>query len=254
MRSKARNNHFEKSATVIGAAVILLCGPQTMLAQCRAEAKLLVSPSHVRTSVAALHATAKSQRRIYLYDTDGLELLLHGVILRLRTGARGDLTVKLRWDNNNPERAPEKGKSTKCEVDIVGSAALTSYSLVTGWKHESVPQTGEALYAALSVAQQQLLTTAGVAIDWHRVKRIAEIRATEWHVRGNESLNEVSIELWEWPSGKALELSAKANNPENGRSKLDLLLRMALASELVIEKVQEPKATIILHAITTATH
>jgi len=254
MRSKARNNHFEKSARVIGAAVILLCGPQTTLAQCRAEAKLLVSPSHVRTSVAALHATAKSQRQIYLYDTDGLELLLHGVILRLRTGARGDLTVKLRWDNNNPERAPEKGKSTKCEVDIVGSAALTSYSLVTGWKHESAPETGEALYAALNVAQQQLLTTTGVPIDWHRVKRIAEIRATEWHVRGNESLNEVSIELWEWPSGKVLELSAKANNPENGQSKLNLLLRMALASGLVIEKDQEPKATIILHAITTATH
>jgi hypothetical protein len=138
-------------------------------------------------------------------------------------------------------------------VDIVGSAALTSYSLVTGWKHESAPQTGEALYAALSVAQQQLLTTAGVAIDWHRVKRIAEIRATEWQVRGNESLNEVSIELWEWPSGKVLELSAKANNPESGQSKLDLLLRMALASGLVIEKDQEPKSTIILHAITTAT-
>ena len=234
--------------------MILLCGAQVTLAQCRAEAKLLVSPGHVRTSVAALHATAKSQRQIYLYDTDGLELFLHGVILRLRTGARGDLTIKLRGDNNNPERTREKGKSTKCEVDVVGSAALTSYSLVTGWKHESGPRTGEALYAALSVAQQQFLARAGIAIDWHRVKPIAEIRATEWRVRGNGSLSEVSIELWEWPSGKVLELSAKADNPENGQSKLDLLLRMALASGLVIEEDQEPKATIVLHAITSATH
>src|SRR5438874_1933474 len=145
MRSKAGNNHL-KSLRGLSGALILLCGPQTTPAQCRAEAKLLVSPGHVRTSVAALHATAGSQRQIYLYDTEALELLLHGVILRLRTGARGDLTVKLRWDNNNPGRAPEKGKRTKCEVDVVGSAELTSYSQVTGWKQESAPRTGEALY------------------------------------------------------------------------------------------------------------
>ena len=162
--------------------------------------------------------------------------------------------MKMRWDNRNPREAPELGERIKCEMDVVGSTALSSYSLVTGWKHESSPRTGEALYAALSVAQQQLLARAGVAIDWQRVKRIAEIRATEWQVRGNGSLGEVSIELWEWPSGKVLELSTKADNPENGQSKLDLLLRMALASGLVIEKDQEPKTTTILHAITTATH
>jgi hypothetical protein len=253
MRSKARNNHL-KSLRGLSGALILLCGPQTTLAQCRAEAKLVVSPSHVRTSVAALHATAKSQRQIYLYDTDGLELLVHGVILRLRTGARGDMTVKLRWDNNDPDRPHESGRSTKCEVDIVGNAALTSHSLVTRWTHESAPRTGEALHAALSIAQQQLLATTGVAIDWHRVKRIAEIRATQWQVRGSVSLNEVSIELWEWPSGKVLELSAKADNPENGQSKLGLLQRMALARGLVIEEDQKPKATIVLNAISTSTH
>ena len=232
--------------------VILLCGAQTTLAQCRAEAKLLVSPSNVRTSVTALHAGTESERQIYLFDTEDLQLLLHGVILRLRTGAGSDLTVKLRWDDRNLRQAPESGESMKCETDLVGSAALSSYSLARRWKHKSIPRTGEELHAALSAAQLRFLAAAGITIDWHRVKRIAEIRATEWQVRGNGSLKEVSIELWEWPSGKVLELSSKADDRESGQSTLAILRRMALASGLTLRLDQEPKTSTVLRAVTAA--
>jgi hypothetical protein len=251
MRSQARNNLLRLLRGLSG-TVILLCGAQVTLAQCTAEAKLLVSPNNVRTSVSALHGGTESRRQIYLFDTDHLELLLHGVILRLRTGARGDLTVKLRWDNNNPERTREEKESTKCEVDVVGSTALSSYSLVRRWKHEAIPQTGEALYAALSTAQQRLLAGTGISIDWHRVKRIARVRATKWRARGDGSLKDVSIELWEWPGGTVLELSAKTDTPESGRYTLDRLRRMAVASGLIIQKGQEAKTSIVLHAATTS--
>jgi hypothetical protein len=230
--------------------VILLCGAQTTLAQCRAEAKLLVSPNSAQMSVSALQPETESRRQIYLFDTDGLELLRHGVIVRLRAGARGDLTVKVRSENSNPERIPDEGENTKCEVDIVGSAALASYSLVTRWKQESIPRTGEALYAALSTAQRRLLARTGISIDWHRVKQIARVQATEWQARADGSLKGVSIERWEWPSGTVLELSAKTATPESGRYTLDLLRRMALASGLAIEKDQEAKTSIVLHAAT----
>lgn len=231
---------------------ILLCGAQATLAQCRAEVKLLVSPSNVRRSVTALHAGTESARQIYLFDTEDLQLLSHGVILRLRKGAESDLTVKLRWDNRSPRQAPESGESMKCETDFVGRAALSSYSLARRWKHKSTPRTGEALHAALCAAQLRLLAAAGIAIDWHRVKRIAEIRATEWQVSGNGSLKKVSIELWEWPTGKVLELSSKADNPERGQSMLGLLRGMALASGLTLRLNQEPKTNTVLHAVTAA--
>lgn len=251
MPNKARDS-FLKDLRGLSGTVLLLCGAQVTLAHCRAEAKLLVSPSSVRTSVAALRAGAESRRQIYLYDTDDVDLLSHGVILRLRTGALGDLTVKLRWDNRNPRQPGESVESMKCEVDVVGSAALSSYSLGRRWKHESIPRTGEALYAALSGAQRRLLATAGIAIDWHRVKRIVQVRATEWQARGKRPLNAVSVEFWEWPSGKVLELSAKADNPKSGQSTLDLLRQMALGGGLIIQKDQEAKTSIVLHAVTTA--
>jgi hypothetical protein len=251
MRSKARNSLLRCLRNLLG-AVILLCAAQATLAQCGAEAKLLVSPNSAQTSVSALHAETESQRQIYLFDTDGLEMLLHGVILRLRTGTRGDLTVKVRSENGNPERTPDEGKDTKCEVDIVGSTALSSYSLVRRWKQESIPRTGEALYAALNTAQQRLLARTGISIDWRRVKQIARVQTTEWRVRGDGSLKDISIELWQWPSGTVLELSAKTETPESGRYTLDLLRRMALASGLTIEKDQEAKTSIVLHAATAS--
>ena len=228
--------------------MLLLCGVPATRAQCSAEAKLLVSANSARETVLALHAWAESRRQIYLFDSDGLELLLHGVILRLRTGARGDLTVKVRGKNNNPQQAPEDGNGAKCEVDIVGSAALPSYSLVRRWADKSIPRDGETLYAALSAAQQQLLARAKISIDWHGVKRIARVRATQWQSRGNEALKDVSIELWEWPNGRLLELSAKTDTPESGHNTLDQLRRMALASGLIIDKDQEAKTSIVLHA------
>jgi len=230
--------------------IALPCSAPTALEQCGAEAKLLVSPKEVQKSVAALHAGGESRREVYLFDTEGLGLLSQGAILRLRTGAGPDLTVKLRYGEEGRLKNPsEEGEIFKCEVDLVGKAALTSHSLRSAWKSKPIPETGEALHAALSAGQLKLLTAARISIDWHRVKRIAQVQATDWEVRTDGPLRKVTVELWEWPGGKILELSAKTD-PKRGPSTMSQLREMALASGLTVEKKQEPKTSLVLHAVT----
>jgi len=147
-------------------AIVLPCSAPTALGQCGAEAKLLVSPRDVQESVAALHAGTELRGEVYLFDTGGLELLSQGAILRLRTGVRADLTVKLRSGEGEKQKDPSEGKEAfKCEVDLVGNSALTSHSLRRAWKSKQIPETGEALHAALSAGQLRLLTAGRISID-----------------------------------------------------------------------------------------
>jgi hypothetical protein len=225
------------------------CGSLAAQERCGAEAKLLVSSSDLQSSLAALHAVSESHEEVYLFDTDSLELLSQGVILRLRTGADADLTVKMRsGETVKLKDSPEAGQIFKCEVDLVGNTALTSLSLRAGWKSQQIPRTGEALRLALSAGQRRLLTAGRISIDWHRVKRIAQIQATDWEVRTDGPLRKVTVELWEWPNGKILELSAKAG-PQKGPSTMVQLREKAVANGLMMEENQEPKTSLVLHAL-----
>jgi hypothetical protein len=231
---------------------LLLCGTLAAREQCGVEAKLLVSPRDVPKSVAALHAVRKSRGEVYLFDTDGLELLSQGVILRLRTGAGADLTVKIRSSEAIELRDPSAGSEIfKCEVDLVGNTPLTSYSLRAAWKGKQIPQTGQSLHAALSTGQLRLLTAAGVSIAWHQVRPMVQVEATDWEVYTDRPVKRVVVELWEWqPNGKILELSAKAD-PQGAASTMDQLRKMAAAGGLVVED-QEAKTSLALHAIGAA--
>ena len=229
---------------------LLFCSASAAGERCGAEAKLLVSPRDVQNSVAALHAGTEPRGEVYLFDTEGLELLSQGVSLRLRTGAQPDLTVKVRSAKAEELKDPSEGIGIfKCEVDFVGEAALTSHSLRTAWRHQSIPQTGEALHEALSVGQLRFLAVAGVSVDWHRVKQMAMVQATAWEVRMDRPPKKVTVELWEWLGGKILELSAKAD-PQKGTLTMGQLREMAVANGLAVEKNQEPKTSLVLHGPT----
>jgi hypothetical protein len=236
------------------ATTLLLCGTLAARQGCSAEAKLLVSPQHVEKSVAALDAVSPSQGEVYLFDTDRLGLFAQGAILRLRAGERADLTVKIRSDEPKELENPvEEGGTFKCEVDLVGNTALTSYSLRAAWKDRQIPQTGEALHLALSSGQLRLLAAQGVSIDWHQVKRIAQIQTTDWVVPAEGPLKRVTLELWEWPGGRTLELSAKAGL-QTGASTMGQLRQMAATRGLIVEQNQEPKTSLVLSGISTAPH
>ena len=242
---------FSFWAVLLGIA-LLFCSSLAARERCGVEAKLLVSSIDLHRSLAVLHAVSESHGEVYLFDTDGLELLSQGVILRLRMGADADLTVKMRSSEAvELKDFSEAGERFKCEIDLVGNAALTSHFLRAAWKSRQIPRTGEELRAALSPGQLKLLTAGRISIDWHRVKRIAQIQATDWEVRTDGPPRKVTVELWEWSNGKILELSAKTD-PQRGASTMGQLRDRAVANGLMIEKNQEPKTSLVLHALRPA--
>src|SRR5271168_2770060 len=99
-------------------ALVLSCSGLHAQENCNVEVKLLLLPAETQAAVAALRGTKERPGRIYFFDTDKLDLLSQGAIVRLRQGAKSDLTVKLRLPNGNKFSAPsERPAGFKCEVD-----------------------------------------------------------------------------------------------------------------------------------------
>ena len=185
---------------------------------CGEEVKLLLSPTQVHAAVPALHARGKTHGRIYFYDTSSLDLLANGVILRLRAGAEIDLTAKLRPHSDERFLGPSGGREGyKCEVDLNDGAENRAFSVRNKFVTAKVPETGEELFQLLSEGQKKLLEDSKVQIDWTQIKRIAEIESTSWTTRATPPFGKLSLELWEWPSGRILEVSTKVA-PEAGQS------------------------------------
>src|SRR5258708_7352513 len=203
---------------VLSLVVVFLCVDLKAQESCNFEAKLLLVPTQVEAAIPLLHGTRELRARIYFYDTPALDLLSKGVILRLRQGGTGDLTVKLRPPFGKQFSDPSSGSERyKCEVEITGGVEKGSYSVGTRYSAGQVPETGRELLHLLSPGQKRLLEESQIQIDWAKVKRVADIQSTSWIVRAKAPLNKFSMELWEWPNGRILEVSAKAT-PDAGRA------------------------------------
>ena len=199
--------------------------------------------------------------RIYFYDTPSLDLLSKGLILRLREGANGDLTVKLRPLNGKHfSGSSGRGERYKCEVEITGGVEGRSYSIGTRYRANranQVPESGLELARLLSPGQKRLLEDSQVQVDWTKVKRVADIQSTSWTVRAQAPLNEFSMELWEWPrgkrpSGRVLEVSAKTG-PDAGRAAYSELESLAKKKGLALSAVQLSKTATALEQMNAAT-
>src|SRR5215469_3382746 len=123
---------------------------------CGVEAKLLLVPAQTEEALRLLHATGERRTRIYFYDTPSLDLLAKGLILRLRVGANGDLTVKLRpLNGKNFSGSSGRGETYKCEVEITGGVEGRSYSVATRSRTSQVPESGMDLARLLSPGQKK---------------------------------------------------------------------------------------------------
>ena len=223
------------------------CATACAQQRCSAEAKLLVSPTQTESAVTVLHASKSSDENVYFFDTKESDLFSQGVMVRLRTAPKNDLTVKLRFNEGTSSTALLQGNGAwKCETDVVGNEELTAYSLDSDWNKKSVPETGEQVYSALTAEQQKLLGAARISIDWHRVKRRGEIHAIDWRVHPGGPLRAVTIELWEWPGGKILELSTRTVQG-SGAGVLGQLRELAERSGLAIEENQTAKTGLFLN-------
>src|SRR6185503_8225310 len=97
-------NHFASSpgqkwklTCVYLVAVLLLSSSLRAEKACPVELKLLISPPTKDSVIASLGFEKEASSHVYFFDTADLGLLKQGVILRVRQGAKDDLTVKLRF-------------------------------------------------------------------------------------------------------------------------------------------------------------
>jgi len=219
---------------------------------CDEEVKLLLSPTQVQAAIPALQARGVTHGRIYFYDTPGLDLLAKGVILRLGEGAEIDITAKLRPLSGEKFLDPSGGRERyKCEVDLIGGVENPSFSLQKKYVAAKAPETGEELFQLLSEGQKKLLHDSKAQIDWKRVKRIAEIQSKSWTRRAKPPLGKLSLEFWEWPNGRILEVSTKVA-PDSGQVAYVELLDLANKKGLVLSTDQRSKTAIALEQITAA--
>jgi hypothetical protein len=233
-------------------AVFLSCPGLHAHENCNVEVKLLLSPAETPATVAAFRATKETAGRIYFFDTDKLDLLAQGAIVRLRQGAKSDLTIKFRPpDGKKFPAATQGGNDFKCEVDLTGGGATPSYSITRQLAAEDLPQTGTDVFRLLSSAQTTLFEDAHVSVDWSRVKRVAEVTSTGWQTQPQPQVGKLTLELWEWPGGKVLELSTKVSSGA-GSSAYTKLQQLVQSKGLAMSPDQRVKTSITLEAITRA--
>jgi hypothetical protein len=233
-------------------AVFLSCSCLHAQDACGVEVKILLLPAEIAAAKVALNVKKATVGRVYFFDTDNLDLLSEGAIVRLRRGPNNDLTVKLRPPNGKRIPISFGGRNTfKCEVDLIAGIANFAYSLGTKYGLNQLPESGFDVSHALSPGQKKLLDDAQTSIDWTRVKRIAEITASTWQTQPQPHLGKLTLELWEWPGGKVLELSTKVP-PDAGSLAYTKLQELLRTKHLSMNSTQLPKTSIALNAIVHA--
>ncbi len=243
---------LRESLYFLSCAVLLLCSGLHAQENCNVEVKLLLSPTATQAAIGALGSSKESLGRVYFFDTEALDLLSQGVIVRLRRGDRDDLTVKLRPPNGKRLfLSAEQHNDFKCEVDLTGEGPNPSYSVTSRFAAEQLPQTGYDVSRLLSPAQIMLFHDAKVSVDWTRVKRIAEIRSTDWRTQSQPHLGKLALELWEWGGGQVLEISTRVSS-DAGASTYTELQQLVEKKHLAMNPVQRVKTSIALEAITHA--
>ncbi len=231
-------------------ATLLLVTSLRAQKPCSAEVKLLLSPPQLQSAITALEARRETHGRVYFYDTPALDLLSKGVIIRFRDRAEVDLTVKLRPLRGDKLLDPSGLRDGyKCDVDVNDGKETESFSVMNKYLTGKAPLTGEAIFQELSPGQKRLLRDAKFQIDWQRVKRIAEIQSTAWTSPAKPPLGKLSVELWEWPGGRLLEVSTRVVT--DGRLATFVELQnLAKKKGLALSANQRSKTEIALGQIT----
>ncbi len=203
------NNPSKPTLCVIG-TLLVLCSGLRAQETCPGEIKFLLSPPTIQTVIVSLGFEHKAVGQVYLFDTEELDLMKQGLIVRVRQGQNNDLTVKIRWpaDDKEVDRSKVR-KHFPCEMDRTGAGEDISYSVGRKYKPNRVPKTGEEILRTLNGQQKTLLQKAGITIDWSRVKRLTNIKLTKWESAAEPSFGKLTLELWESPGGDILELSTK---------------------------------------------
>ncbi len=231
-------------------AVLLLSCSLRAEDNCPVEVKVLLAPPTIGTVIASLSFKKETATRVYFFDTDALDLLRQGVILRVRQGADDDLTVKVRVRVGAKKvDTTQLREHFPCEIDRTGAGEDTGYSVRRKYKAPQIPEMGGDIHSLLSPPQERLLREARASIDWARVMRIARINSTKWETTAPPPLGKLTLELWEWPAGNILEISTKVG-PDAGPSTYAELQRLVNIKHLSLNAEQDTKTRIVLETLT----
>jgi hypothetical protein len=230
-------------------AVLLLSCALHAQERCAVEVKLLLLPAEAPATIASLKLKKETTGQVYFFDTDALDLLSKGVIVRVRQGGDNDLTVKVRPPEAKKFGDPTQGREDfKCENDLTGGEVTPSYSIRRKYAASQVPDTGHDISSLLSDGQKKLIRETHVSIDWSRVRRIASIRSTEWDTRAQPPFDKLTLEFWEWPAGTVLELSTKVG-PDKGPATYAELRRLVNTKGLSVSASQNLKTSTVLKSL-----
>jgi hypothetical protein len=177
---------------------------------CSTEVKVILALPSAQSAVSAFGFGNEAAGVIYFFDTESRDLLHQGLIIRIRQGSNNDLTVK--WRPPDGSAAGERAQLREqfpCEVDRTPTADIESYAIGRQYKAAKLPEFGTDVYGLLSDSQKQLLKDARVAVDWTRVVRVATVNSTKWSTSRRSPYGKLALELWAWPAGKIIEVSAK---------------------------------------------
>ncbi len=84
-----------------------------------------------------------------------------------------------------------------------------------------------------------------MSINWSSVKRIASIRSTTWVTPSKSALGPLALEMWEWPTGKILEISSKSR-PGTEDAAFARLQQVVNMNGLSLSDVQDNKTGVVL--------
>jgi hypothetical protein len=239
-----------KPAVASIAAILMFPGTAAHAQErCPVEVKFLLASPATGSAIASLGFENKTTGRVYFFDTESLELLKQGVIVRVRQGANNDLTVKVRRPRGD-RGVDDSGLRGRfpCEIDRTRAGALVSYAVPRQYKTNNLPVSGGDIHALLSASQNELLHDSQVSVDWAQVKRIADIGLTKWETPADRSSGKLALELWEWPAGKLLEVSAKASHAAQD-SKYAELEQLLMAKDLSLSADQDVKTSVALRTL-----
>ena len=220
---------------------------------CSGEVKVLLSPETVETVITSLKVGKESGGRVYFFDTEKLELLKRGLIVRVRQGANNDLTIKVRVPGEDKTVDTNLRQHFPCEVNRTEGGDDTEYSVRSKYKVLPVPDAGRDVASVLTQMQKKLLRDAGISIDWGRVKRVANVKVTKWEAPAQSPFGKLTLEMWEWPKGNILELSTKIAS-DAGPSKYAEFQRFVDVKGLSLSPNQGAKTSIVLETLTNQTH
>jgi hypothetical protein len=241
----AMKTYGKQTLHLIG-TLLALCSALRAQENCAGEIKFLLLPPSIQTVITALGFEQKVVGQVYLFDTDDLDLMKQGVILRVRQGRTNDLTVKIRWSVGSEEVATSKLRQRfPCELDRTKEGEDISFSVGRKYKPHQVPEIGKDIARALSRSQKQILQEAGISMDWSRVKRVANIRLTKWESDGALSFRKLALELWESPGENLLEISTKVA-PGEGAAKFSELQGLLRQKNLPMAARQGTKTSMVL--------